>query len=855
MSTPQVFKTVDVLRLEVERDPVAGEFRNLIVNPSGRLGGWGWVTPVPHSVLRSANDASTGNAQGLNYITGTTISPTSNYFYTELIPATAGHYYRSRVYSATSPYGTRRAYFYWYNASRSFISSQLLFSATIDGQHNESATWQAPAGTAYVAYVLEVGASGGTYPYTSGGAVFGFREAQLVTATTATPLNSVNWANVAQDGFWTNILAPAHEIEIERESLDLGTLEATVLDATIDPATATLLRPGRRVRVTALNGTTSTWDTLFAGELLAADVTYDLKRKRPTDPKHARITLSAVDETKDLAQASRPEGVALIRDLPFVLEGAGVPWVADGNTNQVPSAGIASTNDNATALDQVALTRDTVRGYAWVNRDGVLNAFSSLPDPDVELIANPGFEVDLAGWSFISVGATGTYTRSTATPVMGTASLRFTAASGTTQMRAWRTTRVAVKPGTTYRFSAKARAGSTTRKIPMYVDWWDANGVYLSTSGDDFNVATATNTTTATTYNKDVVAPPGAATAEPTLCVGVADSSTTMAAGEIHTWDDVSFRATTPVTQVDETAYADIDLSFDMDACINSIDYKWLVANTFTGETDEYHLTGYEDAASIAQWGRHHKTFTIHGSGANAAAHAADVFARNAQPVIRPGGVQLVAMKTTADVTARAFVDLYDLHQVINTSKSIDHKARVTTIKHTIAPDRWIIILGYANPTAVAAPQLLPPVQNGDPTGPPFLEAVYTPSTAAVGAAWVALDSWTVIESSQITISGSTITVARPGRYRIKATLVYDAAGTAGTVRGGRFTIGGTAMPYQTSPGYGAAAFASVEVDHTKRLAAGATLALEAYAGATVNLLGGTAGYGNTRIEIQFLGD
>lgn len=863
MSTPQGFKTTDVLRLEVERDPGAGEYRNLVANPSGQLGGWGWVTPVAHSVLVAANDVTTGNAPGLKYITGTTISPASNYFYSEPSPIAAGRWARARWYIGTSPYGYHRAYLYWYNASRTFISSDLLGAYTNSNATAITSARQAPAGTAFAALVFEVGGAAGTYPYTGGGAEMGLRDITLVSAATSTEANTITWANVSADGYWTNILGPTHELKIEREALNLGTLNATILDSSIDPATASLLRPGRRVRVTALNSTTGVWEPLFPGELLKADVTYDVKTRRPTDPKHARISLSAVDVTKNMAQAARPEGVGAIRDLPFVLEGAGVPWNADGNTNQVASATLASTNSNATAIDQVSLTRDTARGYAWVDRKGVLNAFSSLGDPDVQLVPNSSFETNIAGWRTQWVGAAATFTWSNLAASSGLNSLQMRANANalTTNMRiesqdatGTLASKIPVQAGLPYLAKADLYSPVTSRKAPVYVDWYNASNTYIGTSGDDWNIGTPSTVNTWKTIERPVVAPAGAVAAVMTVAV-ITEGTTKMAANEQHYVDNVSLRAATPQMLVDESAYADIDLGFDMDACINSIDYKWLVNNTFTGATDEYHLTGYEDAASIAQWGRHHKTFTIHGSNANAAAHAADVFARNAQPAIRPGRVQLVAMRTAADVTAKAFVDLYDLHRIVNTAKGINAKARVTTLSHTITPDRWLIALEYATPTAVAAPQLLPPVQTADPAGPPFLEAVYTPATAAVAATWVALNSWTVIESSQVAVSGSTITVARPGRYRIKATLVYDATGTAGTVRGGRISIGGTPMPYQTSPGYGTSAFASVEVDHTKRLAAGATLALEAYAGATVNLLGGTSGYGNTRIEIQFLSD
>jgi hypothetical protein len=129
---------------------------------------------------------------------------------------------------------------------------------------------------------------------------------------------------------------------------------------------------------------------------------------------------------------------------------------------------------------------------------------------------------------------------------------------------------------------------------------------------------------------------------------------------------------------------------------------------SYTGDTYTYRLTGYEDAASVAEWGRHHKLFTIHGNGANAAALAASIFARSAAPAIRPESVTLPA-KTTAQLTdARAFLDLYSLVRVINADKGVNNRARIISIRHRITPDGWLLDLGFAPTGAVASPQLLP---------------------------------------------------------------------------------------------------------------------------------------------------
>lgn len=179
---------------------------------------------------------------------------------------------------------------------------------------------------------------------------------------------------------WLDILAPTHSITITREELNVGLLTATILDADLDPSKSDLIRPGRSVRArTQIYSSgpafvaTNEWVTQFTGKVTNAKVTYQLKGQT----KRARIELTAVDNVATLAQQKRSEGVATLAELPYVLEGCGVPWNIDGSGNQVPTATVVARNDNASAVDQIAITRDSVNGYAFVDREGVLRAQST----------------------------------------------------------------------------------------------------------------------------------------------------------------------------------------------------------------------------------------------------------------------------------------------------------------------------------------------------------------------------------------------------------------------------------------------------------------------------------------------
>lgn len=195
--------------------------------------------------------------------------------------------------------------------------------------------------------------------------------------STSTETASSSAYDFTEPVLWQDIFGPAHEIKIMREGLNVGTLSAVIHDALLDPATAPTIRPGKRIRLTAEDDTAAI-NTLFTGKLDRADVLYD---PRDTSNRRARITLSAVDAAAQAANVKQPNGVGTIAALPYILEGAGVPWNVNGSGSQVTAATVAAKNENASVLDQVAITRDSVLGYAWVSRSGVLTAFDATQMP------------------------------------------------------------------------------------------------------------------------------------------------------------------------------------------------------------------------------------------------------------------------------------------------------------------------------------------------------------------------------------------------------------------------------------------------------------------------------------------
>jgi microcystin-dependent protein len=301
--------------------------------------------------------------------------------------------FRSRA--ATTPRTVRPGLFF-YDSAGAVISGLYATGGanTTSGWTQHTVTMTAPSNAAYArviplvqspaigevhyidAVMVEKALSAGSYfdgsTATAGGYTHAWTSTAHASSSTATSSNLAFIEPVP----YLNVLGPTHDIKVVRESLNIGTLTATILDATLDPSQDDLIRPGRRVRLQALVG--DVWETFFTGKATEASVTYHYKDPYVPDQKRARIVLEAVDATADLANQNRSEGVATIDDLPYVLEGCGVPWNVNGSGDQVPSAIVAAVNENASALDQIAVTRDSVLGHAWVDRLGVLQAHDDI---------------------------------------------------------------------------------------------------------------------------------------------------------------------------------------------------------------------------------------------------------------------------------------------------------------------------------------------------------------------------------------------------------------------------------------------------------------------------------------------
>lgn len=373
MRNRQDFHTKDRLRLEVGRRPYpAGHAsRNVLKNPNGVLGAWGWLTPsVDTRLVGGAAD----QLAGAGFFLESAGAGTDPWIaVSEATPATPGSYWQAsfRLTQATTVGMGVRLQVQWLDTNGATIGQGGAYdfgSGQAVNSRPATTAALAPAGTAYAQVRIDL-----LWLTTGPARVLWFDRVMFsqTSSGAAAPAYQEPYA-------YTDVLGSAHRIVVDRAGLNLGTLSADIADSALDPADSDLIRPGNPVRLLAATAEDAgVFLPIYTGEILNGTVRYQLLDKRET--KRARIVLSAVDATKPLANQKQDAGVGSVHELQYLMEGAGVPWSIDNSTeHNYGAAVVRSRNENASVLDQIASTRDTVHGYAWVSRFGVLHANGPL---------------------------------------------------------------------------------------------------------------------------------------------------------------------------------------------------------------------------------------------------------------------------------------------------------------------------------------------------------------------------------------------------------------------------------------------------------------------------------------------
>lgn len=374
---------------------------NLITNPSFETDTSGWSPSMLASISRSTAQAYTGTASlALSAVEGGTL-----YAMHSGVTVSAGLDYTASAYVKSSVARSAHAVIKWYNGTTYLSETTGTTVATSTSAWARfSVTGTAPSGATVAKAVLYAGSTGGQEPHyfdavlmeqaSSAGTYFDGSSTgtgkTYAWSGTANNSSSTETSDSSAYAFsdpitWQNILGPTSEINISRNGLDVGLLTAVLHDAALDPSKAgSIVKPGRRVRVRGWNSVneypyvTSDWYSIYEGKITAA--TTDYERNDTTGKINTIVQINASDNIAVLANQGDNRGVAALNDIAYIMEGKGVPWNIVGGVggNQVNSATVVSYNENASVLDQIAVTRDSNMAYAFVSKNGIL---TTLPSP------------------------------------------------------------------------------------------------------------------------------------------------------------------------------------------------------------------------------------------------------------------------------------------------------------------------------------------------------------------------------------------------------------------------------------------------------------------------------------------
>lgn len=352
------------LRLEVEQPPAAG-LRNLILNPNGDLGGWGWTgdkynDSYIETIIKTAPGVSPSALRLEPSVSGSSSAIAAA---AAPIPVTPGKYLGVYVYLVAKTNAFADVYVTFRKSDGTQTGAEVgPLDLTLAGSGYRITTGAVPA-DAVTARVMVVGSRAA-----AGAWSLAIRNVTAAQADTAAELSALSYIDPAP--VYTDVLGSVTNATITRDGFNVATLDATIKDVALDPANVDLIRPGRRVKLSA-QGAPGTWHTLFLGKVDGSPVAYDYTADDPD--KRAVITLRAVDDLAIAANTKVPNGYATLAASTSVLEDVSViPWDVNGDTGHVANVDAVTTNPEASGLDQLVIARDSARAFGWMTRAGVL---------------------------------------------------------------------------------------------------------------------------------------------------------------------------------------------------------------------------------------------------------------------------------------------------------------------------------------------------------------------------------------------------------------------------------------------------------------------------------------------------
>ena len=196
----------NALRLEIQEDPKPGQLVNLVQNPSGDLGAYGWISPVPGSRITST---LIPGSQPLRTLVYRAEGGVANYCYTEPLPCVPGDY-AAAAWNMLSwfYFGPYRARFEYLDVTGAFLAAETPTGYIVpDASMPSYGPWPIPAGAEYLRLRFDFFADSSGSPPATTGDEWRFLEVTVVTAETSTELGSARANAIANPSFETGTFA------------------------------------------------------------------------------------------------------------------------------------------------------------------------------------------------------------------------------------------------------------------------------------------------------------------------------------------------------------------------------------------------------------------------------------------------------------------------------------------------------------------------------------------------------------------------------------------------------------------------------------------------------------------------
>ncbi|GAB7003912.1 hypothetical protein JCM18899A_13840 [Nocardioides sp. AN3] len=591
----------------------------------------------------------------------------------------------------------------------------------------------------------------------------GVTHAWTGTANLSTSTETITSYLFVEPRAYQNILSGSHEINISRAPLDASTMTAVVVDPTLDPADTDedVLAVGRVVRVMALVG--SVWEPIYTGSIDNVVTTY-VPNKNTGEVKR-RIEVHAIDAAQTLANFKSADGYDyLLGHTKNALPATNVPYLVNGVAwPYAAGAAACAKNADASVLDQLAISRDTVLGaLAWVDRRGRLQAWDLTKSP---LSADEStFSPTITNGTYTGNGENGTIT---------------TTAAGNVVL----TRLCPVEMGQPYIFNVGLTTTGTNRAYTVTIGWLSIDGITLATTSTLASPSTnEPNGVTLAGY-----APQGAYFAQYSLVITGSAATQTHAYTIDTTFDRTRYSSVPADAAADHgDSYSNIDASFSTSSCINVVNVNWNRYDAATGETTQVPYGPYVDQNSVDKNGPYSATFTLQGATESAAAiqaYAQAVLAANATPVRQANSITVAVLDDKGirhaalnDLCTPASVFYYDVAAGGYLVASI---VRIETIQHTITPEGWLVDYTFSPTSSVAAPQVTP-VPTNAPVGRPWDTLTHQANNTLTSGAWTRLSGMGVFgNGGNINANSASILIAEPGWYLVSGAVNHAWGATA----------------------------------------------------------------------------